>query len=152
MVINDIREWIKATFVSHKEFCGYDAPKNSSTFGFSYNMNEQKSMQWHYMHRPKIVCVDGFEVSIQGGVGNYSTPKDFANEYEDMEIGFPSNFDDPEFADNDGQVCGYIPVDDLQKVITRHGGIDVKKSGILELNYSNAKKYKRELKLERILK
>ena len=115
-------------------------------------MNDPKSMQWHYMHRPKIVCVDGFEVSIQGGEGIYSNPRDFSDKYEEMEIGFPSTFDDPEFADNDGQVCGYVSVDDIQKVITRHGGIDVEKSGILKLNYSNVKRYKRKLKLERILK
>ena len=50
MIIKDIREWIKATYVSHKEFCGYEAPKNSSPFGFIYN--DKKSTQWHYMHRP----------------------------------------------------------------------------------------------------
>ena len=147
MVIKDIREWIKTTYVSHEEFCGYEKPQNSVPFGFI----DQKSIQWHYMKRPKIVCVDGFEVSIQGGVGIYSNPKDFSDEYEDMEIGFPTNFDDPEFSDNDGQVCGYVPVDDLQKVITRHGGIVVEKSGILELKYSNTQRYNRVKKLERIL-
>ena len=39
---------------------------------------------------PKIVCVDGFEMSVQVGFSLYSTPKKVAKRYSAVEIGFPS--------------------------------------------------------------
>ena len=40
---------------------------------------------------PKIVCVDGFEMSVQVGFSLYSTPKKVAKRYSAVEIGFPSD-------------------------------------------------------------
>ena len=73
MIIKDIREWIKATYISHLEFCGYEPHTTIWT-------------PYYSIRRPKIVCVDGFEVSIQGGPHLYSTPKKFIDKYEKMDM------------------------------------------------------------------
>ncbi len=82
-------------------------------------------------HRPKIVCTDGFKMSIQGNEMTYSIPKKVATEFQAMEIGFPSQQEDliMEFIDRTEHdptqsVYGYIPIDLIEKVIEKHGGID----------------------------
>ena len=40
---------------------------------------------------PKIVCVDGFEMSVQVGYSLYSEPKKVAKRYSAVEIGYPSD-------------------------------------------------------------
>lgn len=67
-----------------------------------------------------------------------------------MEIGFPTN---PEFSNNDGQVCGYVPIENIQKVILRHGGINMKET-LKDYKYNRAINYfieERQNKLKRIL-
>ena len=82
-------------------------------------------------HRPKIVCTDGFKMSVQGNEMTYSIPKKVATEFQAMEIGFPSAQEDliMEFIDNLGQdpiqsVYGFVPIDRIEKVVEKHGGID----------------------------
>ena len=41
-------------------------------------------------HTPKVVCNDGFEMSVQAGQSLYSEPRDVADSYEEAEVGFPS--------------------------------------------------------------
>ncbi len=131
--MSDIRNWLSATYLS----------------------DDERKMNVVY-HRPRIVCVDGFSMSVQGSFVSYSEPRSTVEFYESMEIGFPTHFDDPEFDNNYGQVCGYVPIDDIQKVITRHGGIKMKESLKGYENFVNAQKYlrieDREEKLKRILK
>ena len=84
---------------------------------------------------PKIVCVDGFEMSVQVGFSLYSTPKKVAKRYSAVEIGFPSeheplieefaegSFDEtPNYTDT---VYPYVPVAIVDKVLKKHGGIDI---------------------------
>ena len=85
---------------------------------------------------PKIVCVDGFEMSVQVGFSLYSTPKKVAKRYTTVEIGFPSEheqlieeyaegsfFDEvPDYTDT---VYPYVPVKIVDKVLKKHGGIDL---------------------------
>ena len=88
---------------------------------------------------PHIVCVDGFSMSVQVGYSLYSTPKKIAKRYSAVEIGFPS---DPEplieeYAEtsykDDGEdvtdytdtVYPYVPVKVVNKVLKKHGGIDL---------------------------
>ena len=86
---------------------------------------------------PLVVCKDGFEMSVQCGQTLYSSPKDVAKRYSEVEIGFPS-VPEPliaEYAedwevegDDDPRLCntvyGYVPVKLVNKVIKKHGGID----------------------------
>ena len=86
---------------------------------------------------PLVVCKDGFEMSVQCGQSLYSSPRDVAKRYREVEIGFPS-VPEPliaEYAedwevegDDDPKLCetvyGYVPVGLVNKVLKKHGGID----------------------------
>ena len=88
---------------------------------------------------PKIICSDGFEMSVQVGFSLYSTPKKVAKRYTAVEIGFPSEHEQliEEFAETfyeeDGEdvtdytdtVYPYVPVKIVDKVLKKHGGIDL---------------------------
>ena len=83
---------------------------------------------------PKIVCVDGFKMSVQVGSSRYSTPKKVAKRYSAVEIGFPSEHEPliEEFAervedvtDYTDTVYPYVPVKIVDKVLKKHGGIDI---------------------------
>ena len=88
---------------------------------------------------PQIVCVDGFKMSVQVGSSLYSTPKKVAKRYSAVEIGFPSEHEPliEEFAEtfykDDGEdvtdytdtVYPYVPVRIVDKVLKKHGGIDL---------------------------
>ena len=84
---------------------------------------------------PHIVCSDGFEMSVQVGYNLYSEPKKVAKRYSAVEIGFPSeheplieeyaegSFDEtPDYTDT---VYPYVPVRIVDKVLKKHGGIDI---------------------------
>ena len=86
---------------------------------------------------PQIVCVDGFKMSVQVGFSLYSTPKKVAKRYSAVEIGFPSE-DEPlieEYAESyydpdvdfkyTEPVYPYVPVKIVNKVLKKHGGIDL---------------------------
>ena len=86
---------------------------------------------------PHIVCVDGFTMSVQVGYSLYSTPKKIAKRYSAVEIGYPSEPEElikeyAEFApfdedttDYTNTVYPYVPVKIVDKVLKRHGGIDL---------------------------
>ena len=84
---------------------------------------------------PHIVCSDGFEMSVQVGFHLYSEPKKVAKRYSAVEIGFPSDHeplieeyaesfseDAPDYTDT---VYPYVPVKIVNKVLKKHGGIDL---------------------------
>ena len=86
---------------------------------------------------PKIICSDGFTMSVQVGSSLYSTPKKVAKRYSAVEIGFPSE-DEPliekyaeSYYDPDVDfkytetVYPYVPVRIVDKVLKKHGGIDL---------------------------
>ena len=88
---------------------------------------------------PQIVCSDGFKMSVQVGFSLYSTPKKVAKRYTAVEIGFPSEHEPliEEYAEtfyqDDGEdvtdytdtVYPYVPVKIVNKVLKKHGGIDL---------------------------
>ena len=87
---------------------------------------------------PHIVCVDGFEMSVQVGYSLYSEPKKVAKRYSKVEIGYPSEpedlikewaeftpFDEDEEPDYTDTVYPYVPVKIVNKVLKKHGGIDL---------------------------
>lgn len=81
--------------------------------------------------RPRIVCKDGFSMSVQAGFYLYSTPRaDIrSGDYEEVEIGFPSEKEDLicEYAECPGDytetVYPYVPVEIVEQVIEKHGGM-----------------------------
>ena len=85
---------------------------------------------------PHIVCNDGFKMSVQAGQSMYSTPRVEANEYEDAEVGFPSEEEKllTTYAEDQDNLCGtvygYVPCSVIDQVIDKHGGIDESKSKV----------------------
>ena len=86
---------------------------------------------------PHIVCTDGFTMSVQVGYSLYSTPKKVAKRYSAVEIGYPSDHEplieeyaecftfeelDIDFTDT---IYPYVPVKIVDKVLRKHGGIDL---------------------------
>ena len=99
-------------------------------------LNEDPSMR-HIMtstRLPHIVCVDGFRMSVQVGDNLYSTPKKVAKRYSKVEIGYPSEHEPllekyvesfyvtPDYTDS---IYPYVPVKVVDKVLKKHGGIDL---------------------------
>ena len=99
-------------------------------------LNEDPSMR-HIMtstRLPHIVCQDGFTMSVQVGYSLYSEPKKVAKRYSKVEIGYPSERESlleeyvesfyvtPDFTDS---IYPYVPVKIVDKVLKKHGGIDM---------------------------
>ena len=86
---------------------------------------------------PHIVCTDGFTMSVQVGYSLYSEPKKVAKRYSNVEIGYPSEHEPliEEYAecftfeeldiDFTNTVYPYVPVKVVDKVLKKHGGIDL---------------------------
>ena len=86
---------------------------------------------------PHIVCSDGFSMSVQVGSSLYSTPKKVSKRYSAVEIGFPSEdesliekyaenlHDEDAFVNSTNTVYPYVPVKVVNKVLKKHGGIDL---------------------------
>ena len=86
---------------------------------------------------PQIHCIDGFSMSVQVGYSLYSEPKKVAKRYSKVEIGYPSEREslleeyaecytfeelDIDFTDT---IYPYVPVKIVDKVLKKHGGIDM---------------------------
>lgn len=83
-----------------------------------------------YCFRPVIVCNDGFKMSVQGYSGHYCRPRTTQNWYLELEIGFPSQEESlimpyAESSENPTQtVYGWVPIEIIDEVIIKHGGIN----------------------------
>ena len=83
--------------------------------------------------RPRIVCNDGFNISVQAGHGLYCSPReDLMNgNYESVEAGYPSEAEPllMEYAKDDSKptetVYGWVPVEVIEAVVKKHGGWEV---------------------------
>jgi hypothetical protein len=78
----------------------------------------------------KVICADGFEMSVQANQGAYCTPRiSNADKYKEVEVGFPSAVEPMllEYIENDERptdtVYPYVPVQVVTNVIARHGGM-----------------------------
>ena len=86
---------------------------------------------------PHIICADGFSMSVQVGYSLYSTPKKIAKKYSAVEIGYPSEPEelikeyaelapfDEDTTDYTDTVYPYVPVKIVDKVLKKHGGINL---------------------------
>lgn len=85
--------------------------------------------------RPWAVCADGFGISIQASQNHYCSPrKDGQIDYEEVELGYPSKEEVliADYAEDPGDltntVYGYVPVEVVDKMLEKHGGITAYKS------------------------
>ena len=104
-----------------------------------------------YFFCPKVICKDGFNVSLQINNGNYASSengyRNLGVDWQEVEFGFPSENDKDMFKhaesygyggydDDSNEIpfnedefdvtnkVGRIPVEDMQKILDNHGGID----------------------------
>lgn len=82
-----------------------------------------------YKPREKVICADGFSISIQASEFHYCIPRTNFGPYEAVELGFPTR-EEPliaEYAEDKtnltGTVYGYVPVEIVDQMIEDHGGI-----------------------------
>ena len=80
--------------------------------------------------RPRIVCEDGFSMSVQAGKEIYSFPRENVKSgcYEAVEIGYPNAKEELicEYAESGNYtdtIYPYVPVEVVEKVIEKHGGM-----------------------------
>ena len=83
-------------------------------------------------NRPRLLCNDGFSISVQASKFHYCSPRlDGAQDYEAVELGYPSMEDEliNEYAEDDWNytetVYGYVLIDVVEKLIEKHGGIKI---------------------------
>lgn len=84
--------------------------------------------------RPRVVCKDGFTISIQASKNHYCYPRASfkprdGKTYSAVELGYPSAVDDliTFYAKDDEYtktVYGWVPIDVVVQLIEKHGGID----------------------------
>lgn len=76
--------------------------------------------------RHGAIMQDGFCISIQASKNHVCKPRiDFADRYERVELGYASReeLDLEPYLDCGGSVYLYVPVEVVNKVIDKHGGI-----------------------------
>ena len=78
----------------------------------------------------KVVCSDGFTMSVQANEGAYCTPRCNNQErYEQVEVGFPSEQEEllmPWVEDKSRPtetMYAYVPVEIVTNIIVKHGGM-----------------------------
>lgn len=102
---------------------------------FNEWMNQGRAPRWEggdYYFNRRVVCADGFSVSIQANEGSYCRPRrniaDIAR-YSEFELGFPSERDAliMPYAESpdvpEGTVYAYVPRAVVERLLRRHGGI-----------------------------
>ena len=89
----------------------------------------QKTNYCGYGCRPRVCCKDGFSVSVQASQYHYCRPRiDSAEKYDKVELGYPSAADEliTDYAEDrtyTDTVYDYVPVEIVDKLIEKHGGI-----------------------------
>lgn len=80
--------------------------------------------------KPRIVCKDGFSMSVQASETHYCEPREErAVSYWRFEVGYPSEVEETlmEFAENPEEplksVYGYVPANVIEAIIAKHGGV-----------------------------
>lgn len=78
----------------------------------------------------KVVCKDGFTMSVQANDTSYCAPRvSNAERYKEVEIGYPNQCEDLllEYAEDSSRptqtVYAYVPAPIVSLVIAKHGGI-----------------------------
>lgn len=94
------------------------------------NIQEWLTKTWHKtisgIVRDKIRCKDGFKVSVQASLWHYCTPKETLKDgsrYTHLELGYPNRTDEVIEPYRDGDVYPYVPVEKVNELIEKHGGI-----------------------------
>ncbi len=88
----------------------------------------------YVVRRPRVICSDGFSISIQAGPGMYSTPRTFSKNYTHVELGFPSDYEPDilDYAESFSEIDNptdtvypYVPIEVIYKALIKHGNIQL---------------------------
>lgn len=80
----------------------------------------------------RLECKDGFSMSVQANEWAYCSPREHSDDltiYDAMEVGYPSEEETLllEYAEEvdmpTDTVYGYVPVEIIQEVVNKHGGL-----------------------------
>ena len=77
----------------------------------------------------RVVCSDGFAMSVQADEFTYCSPRNNAGPYTAVEIGFPSEYEEliidwaEDKASPTQTVYGYVPSHIVSLVLAKHGGM-----------------------------
>ena len=81
-------------------------------------------------NRPRLYCNDGYSISVQASAFHYCSPRlNGLQDYESVELEYPRAEDEliNEYAEDDldytDTVYGYVPIEVVEKLIEKHGGI-----------------------------
>ena len=85
----------------------------------------EKTTTITFYPRPRIECNDGFSMSVQGGEFSYSNPRQFGSNFTEMEIGFPSEYEEliSSYSEYTETIYPYVPVEVIIEVIKKHKGM-----------------------------
>jgi hypothetical protein len=90
---------------------------------------DQSINETHFI-RPRAVCKDGFTISIQASFAHYSNPRlTIPGHYKEVELGYPTEAEPllADYAEDSDDlthtVYGFVPVELVDKVLAKHGGI-----------------------------
>lgn len=76
----------------------------------------------------RLVCTDGFSMSVQADKGAYCQPRNDGGPYVEVEVGYPNRIEELliPWAENPAKptqtVYGYVPTEIVLEVILKHGG------------------------------
>ena len=77
----------------------------------------------------KVICKDGFSMSVQANSTAYCSPRVDNARYHEVEVGYPSAEEELllEYAENPNRptktVYGYVPTTLVYLIIVKHGGM-----------------------------
>ena len=77
----------------------------------------------------RVVCADGFTMSVQADDFTYCLPRNDKGPYTAVEIGFPSEYEEliidwaEDKASPTDTVYGYVPAHIVSLVLAKHGGM-----------------------------
>lgn len=78
---------------------------------------------------PRLLCADGFSMSVQASKSHYCSPRNDYGPWFDFEVGYPSRREPllEEYAEDKKRltktVYGWVPSYILQEVVEKHGGV-----------------------------
>lgn len=101
------------------------ASRDSDGLGWPSGKSGYRS---EYPLAKRIVCADGFSLSVQATQGAYCSPRENIGPWDEVEVGFPSAKPEliMEYAEQPeiptGTVYGYVPIELVEQLIALHGG------------------------------
>ena len=96
----------------------------------NHHLRTARRLDYPYACR-KVVCLDGFEMSVQASENHYCSPRNNEGQWETVEVGYPSKIEPLlwDYADEPGKwmetVYPYVPSVLVSAVIELHGHVNL---------------------------